>query len=129
MRPRTHRYRAEQYIWLLTADPPICRAGRPIEVLNSCERRRRDEVCWCRVAVRDVVDDLELVGRPDLGEWFESELEADDVADLAERLHAIAPGNGDDAALERVMALANILRRVADHGSGLTDRYADDVDP
>lgn len=125
---RKRRYRAEQYIWLLTADPPICRSGRPLEVLDSCERRRRDLVCWCRVAVRDIADDLDAVGCGDLADEFEAELDSDDVAELAERLASVGRTAEDREAGERVAAAAEILERIAEAGSGLSDRHADDVD-
>lgn len=125
---QTRRYRAEQYVWLLTADPPICREGRPIEVLQNCDRQRRNERCWCRLLVRDVADDLEQIGRGDLAEFLESGLEADDVSDVAGRLRSAATlAQGTDEC-DRLIAVSYDLERIADRGSGLTDRYSDDVD-
>ena len=128
MTSRGRRYRAEQYIWLLTADPPICRDGRPVEVLNNCDRQRRGERCWCRVLVREVADDLDHIGQGDVSEFLEAGLEADDVSDVAARLRsAAALAEGTDES-DRVIAVSYDLERIADRGSGLTDRYADDVD-
>jgi len=78
--------------------------------------------------VRDVADDLEQIGRGDLAEFLESGLEADDVSDVAGRLRSAATlAQGTDEC-DRLIAVSYDLERIADRGSGLTDRYSDDVD-
>jgi len=80
------------------------------------------------VTVRDVADDLDAVGHGHLADEFDAELDADDVGDLAERLATAARAAAGQEAGERIGAVAELLDRIAEHGSGLTDRYADDVD-
>lgn len=123
--------RVELYRWLLTADPPICGRGNPSAVLNMCERRRRDEECWCRFDVIEVADDLEAAGAPGLVEWLNDDLEPDDVAALADELAATVARAGSAVELdgtERGRKLERRFRRLVEAGVGLSDEYADDID-
>jgi hypothetical protein len=133
------RYQRADYRWLLLADPPICRGGRPEAVLNNCDRLRRGEVCWCRFETQEAVEDVEMVGEPGtLDDWLTAgDLEERDVEDLRDailrivkRRRAGSEALSEDAAgaVERLEALAVRLGRVVDRGSGLSDRHADDVD-
>jgi len=123
--------RVELYRWLLTADPPICGRGNPIVVLNSCERRRRDEECWCRFDVTEVADDLEAAGASGLVEWLNDDLEPDDVAALADELAttlARVEPTAEPDGNERGRKLERRIRRLVEAGVGLSDEYADDID-
>jgi hypothetical protein len=133
------RYQRADYRWLLLADPPICRGGRPEAVLNNCDRLRRGEVCWCRFETQEAVEDVAMVGEPGaLDDWLTAgDLEERDVEDLRDailrivkRRRAGSEALSEDAAgaVERLEALAVRLGRVVDRGSGLSDRHADDVD-
>lgn len=125
----TRRKRVELYRWLLTADPPVCKVGNPVTILNTCERRRRGEECWCRFDVVAVADDLEAVGADELVELLNDDLEPEDVELLAGRLAAAMGSQLDDAdAEERGTALVRRLSRVAKAGSGLSDAYAEEID-
>jgi hypothetical protein len=120
---------AEQYPWLLTADPPVCRVGTALAVLRRCERLGRDERCICRFQAADIADDLIAGGRPDLAEYFETALEPEDVEELAEKLSQIELGPPMDAGLaDRLTLVRADLRRLVRHGSGLTDTHSDDLD-
>ena len=68
---------AEQYPWLLTADPPVCSDGPALGVLRRCERLRRGEHCICRFAAADVAEDLTAAGAPQLAEFLDTTLEAE----------------------------------------------------
>ena len=64
-------FQRADYRWLLLADPPICRGGRPEVVLNNCDRLRRGEVCWCRFETQEAVEDVALIGAPGaLDDWL-----------------------------------------------------------
>lgn len=132
-------YQRADYRWLLLADPPICRGGRPEAVLNNCDRLRRGEVCWCRFETQEAVEDVAMVGEPGaLDDWLTAgDLEERDVEDLRDAILRIVKRrqSGSEAmtedaaaAAERLEALAIRLSRVVDRGSGLSDRHADDVD-
>jgi hypothetical protein len=132
-------YERADYRWLLLADPPICRGGRPEAVLNNCDRLRRGEVCWCRFETQEAVEDVAMVGEPGaLDDWLTAgDLEERDVEDLRDAILRIVKRRragsetlSEDAAgaAERLDALAVRLSRVVDRGSGLSDRHADDVD-
>ena len=133
MRPSRH----DKYNWLLTTDPPICAAGRPIVVLNACERRRRGGEGWCRFDVADIAQDLReqndaAAGR--LAGDLEDELEADEIDAIAEALAGVIARSrpGTAAAEDRLERLKQVharLLRVAEAGAGLTSRYVDDIDP
>jgi hypothetical protein len=133
-------YQRADYKWLLLADPPVCRPGRPLAALNNCERRRKGEICWCRFSTSEIVDDLAAIGEPNLGdEWLTMDLEARDVEDfrdavktaaerLRQRSEATPVDQDTEDALERVSILVRRLNRLVENESGLNDRYADDVD-
>jgi hypothetical protein len=132
-------FQRADYRWLLLADPPVCRTGRPEAVLNNCDRLRRGEVCWCRFETQDAVEDIGIVGAAGaLDDWLTAgDLEDRDVEDLRDKILGIVSrvrAEGEAAseevagAIERLEALAARLGRLVDRGSGLSDRYADDVD-
>jgi hypothetical protein len=133
MRPTRH----DKYNWQLTADPPICAAGRPTVVLNACERRRRGGECWCRFDVADIAQDLREEADPAatrLAADLEDELEADEVEAIAEAFAAVIARSRPRTAaaedrLERLKQVHARLQHVAEAGAGLTSRYTDDIDP
>jgi hypothetical protein len=103
------RYRAEQYPWLLTADPPICRVGPALAVLRRCERLRREEPCLCRFAAADIADELERSGAPELAEYLASRLEPEDVDELVRRLHAHRARETGDSDLDESLARLDVI--------------------
>jgi len=122
--------RADKYPWLLTADPPVCAGGRPVAVLNRCPRRRREQECHCRFDPAEIAEDLEELGAGQLARTLEDSLEPDEVEDFIEELQrCLAQAKGDEDCVERVRALVARLQRLVEAEAGLTDRYADDVDP
>ncbi len=132
-------FQRADYRWLLLADPPICRGGRPVAVLNNCDRLRRAEVCWCRFETQEAVEDVAMVGEPGaLDDWLTAgDLEDRDVEDLRDAVLRIvkrvrsgsdAPSDDAAGAADRLEALAVRLSRLVDRGSGLSDRYTDDID-
>jgi hypothetical protein len=120
---------AEQYVWLLTADPPVCAVGPALGTLRRCDRLRRGEHCFCRFAAADIAEDLAAAGAPDLAAFLEMPLEPDDVEELRDGLEQVDLDEiGDEALAERLTTLLADLRRLVRVGAGLTDRYADDLD-
>ena len=126
---RSGRVRADQYGWQLTADPPVCRDGPALGILRRCELLRRGERCFCRFAAADLAEDLAAAGAPELGEYFDTALEPEEVEVLAERLGRLELGTiADEDLSDRLRLLRLDLERLARAGSGLTDRFADDLD-
>jgi RNA polymerase sigma factor (sigma-70 family) len=126
------RFDRSAFVRLLTADPPVCRGGRPLEVLANCDRMRRGEPCWCRFEAETIADDLDAIAASDLSEWLTDTLEPEDVetfADDLERAVNVARAKSfDDDAVQRVVHLHTGLRRLVRAGAGLTDRHSDDLD-
>lgn len=130
--------RAELYDRLLTADPPVCALGKPVEVLQRCERRRRSQDCVCRFDANEISDDGLLIGFADLGAYMNGESEPLEVEDFARALayglaRAATTGpTGDavewEAATDRLRRVEHRLRVLVAHEAGLTDRYSDEVD-
>jgi hypothetical protein len=132
-------FQREDYRWRLLADPPVCRAGRAEVVLNNCDRSRRGEVCWCRFETQEAIEDVALVGAPGaLDDWLTvGDLDEGDVEDLRSAIDnllkrsraAIEAPSADFAdACDRLERLVTRLARLVDRGSGLSDRFDDDVD-
>jgi len=132
MSSRYVRFDRPPFLRLLTADPPVCRGGRPLEVLANCDRLRRGDPCWCRFEAEAIVEDLEAIGAPALSDWLTDTLEPEDVeafADEIERaINGARPRSEDDDAVQRVAHWHVRLRRLVRAGAGLTDRYSDDLD-
>ncbi|MEX0629624.1 MAG: hypothetical protein WEE67_04195 [Chloroflexota bacterium] len=132
MSNRYVRFDRSAFVRLLTADPPVCRGGRPLEVLANCDRVRRGEPCWCRFEAETIADDLEAIAATDVSEWLTDTLEPEDVeafADDLERAVNLAEArSADDDAVQRVAQLHARLRRLVRAGAGLTDRHSDDLD-
>jgi hypothetical protein len=123
------QYRAEQYPGLLTADPPICAVGQALSVLRRCDRIRRGEGCLCRIYSADVAEDLIDAGAVTQAEYLTAALEPEDVEALVDELQAFKFDRlSDDDLRARLEALTAQLARLVRHGSGLTDRYSDDLD-
>ena len=130
------RFQRADYRWILLADPPVCRAGRPISVLNNCDRLRRDQACWCRFETEPIVEDAARLGAAGaLDDWLTAgDLEDRDVEDLRDAVATLSRRAGkpaDDeaaAALDRMQILLRNLDRLVERGSGLIDRYADDLE-
>lgn len=127
--PLNRQYRAEQYPGLLTADPPICAVGQALSVLRRCDRIRRGEGCLCRIYSADVAEDLIDAGAVTQAEYLTAALEPEDVEALVDELQAFKFDRlSDDDLRARLEALTAQLARLVRHGSGLTDRYSDDLD-
>lgn len=132
------RFQRADYRWRLLADPPVCRAGRPEMVLNNCELVRRGQVCWCRFESAEINEDLEAIGATGAADdWLTAgDLEARDVEELRDAIRAILEraskkanlSDDESAAVDRLLGLAKRLDRLVERDSGLSDRYADDVD-
>jgi len=132
-------YQRADYRWLLLADPPVCRGGRPETVLNNCDRLRKGETCLCRFETQEIVDDLVLAGSAGaLDDWLTAgDLDEQDVEEMQSKVASIvrqaragdseAPADAV-AALDRLELLGRRLGRLMERGSGLSDRYADDLD-
>ena len=132
-------FQRADYRWILLADPPVCRSGRPEVVLNNCDRLRRGEVCRCRFETQEIVEDLGLIDAGGaLDDWLTvGELDERDVEDLRDALRKVVErsrsgresASADAAdAIDRLDQVTLCLSRLVDHGSGLSDRYADDLD-
>lgn len=123
------RYNPNQYPWLLTSDPPVCRSGPALAVLRRCERLRRGDRCVCRFGAADIAEDLERAGVPELAEYFATSLEPEDVEDLASKLRRLDPSRLADTDLgDELTRLLHDLGRLVEAGAGLTDRFSDDLD-
>jgi hypothetical protein len=137
------RYERRDYRWLLTADPPVCRAGRPIVVLENCDRLRREESCWCRFDVAEIAEDLDVIGYRKIAEdWLHDHLEPEDVeafrdevASAIERAMRVSVTQDDalvktevEHGIERVRSLRARLDRLVEREAGMTDRYSDDLE-
>lgn len=130
---------AELYDRLLTADPPVCAAGKAVAVLQQCERRRRDQECLCRFDANEIAEDAAGLGCAEVGEYVSGELEPDDVEDFARAVAACLDDrssgtaatdpDGVAAAMERLRRVEGRLGVLVRHEAGLTDRYSDDIDP
>jgi hypothetical protein len=132
-------FQRADYRWRLLADPPVCRGGRAEVVLNNCDRLRRGEVCWCRFETQEAIEDVALVGAPGaLDDWLTTgDLDERDVADLHEAIDKLvkrtlaaseAPSADVADACDRLERLVTRLGRLVERGSGLSDRFDDDVD-
>jgi hypothetical protein len=126
------RFERTNFVRLLTADPPVCRAGRPLEVLANCERLRRGEVCWCRFEAEAIADDFEAIHAAHLTDWLTDAMDPADVDEFAgdiDKAIAVARAThiGDDD-VQRVVHLRARLGRLVQAGAGLTDRYSDELD-
>ncbi len=135
-------YERRDYVWLLTAEPPVCRSGASRIILTRCERLTRGEVCLCRFNVAEMGDDLTAIGATDLVEkWLGDRLEPEDVeafrvdVDLAHQRAAqgtqtLPTEQRADAehAAERVKQLVTRLTVLTEQGAGLTDEFSDDLD-
>jgi hypothetical protein len=127
--PLGRQYRAEQYPGLLTADPPVCAVGQALSVLRRCDRIRRGEGCFCRVYSADVAEDLIAAGAVGQAEYLSASLGPEDVEALLDELQAFGFDRvADDDLRARVETLTAQLARLVRHGSGLTDRYSDELD-
>ena len=122
-------------VWLLTADPPVCRGGNPVAVLNACERRRRLEECLCRFDASSIAEQLGEIGCDEAADYFRDELSPEEVEEVASALEECSEGSSsdDEDANEDADAFVKGLRArlaiVVDAEAGLTARYAGEVDP
>ncbi len=121
-----------KYQWLMVADPPLCGSGPTLTRLRRCDRQNRGEQCDCRFLINDLAEDLADLQAESLLEWFEDDVDADDVVELVREIEGAidradrTTGAGESA--ERGRWWVARLRRVASAGSGLTGRYSDDLD-
>lgn len=130
--PMRRRSITAKYQWLMVADPALCGPGPTLTRLRRCDRQNRGEQCDCRFLINDLADDLLDLGAESLLEWFEDDVDADDVEELVREIES-AINRGDRAgaageAAERGRWWVARLRRVSSAGSGLTGRYSDALD-
>lgn len=120
---------AEKYVWILTAEPPVCGGlGSSLQILQTCPRLRRDQHCYCRFDAGAISADLESIGATTVADWFASSLEPDDIPDLVRDLERVISRKIDDQDVaDRLGQLLVDLRRIEEHESGLTDEYSDDL--
>ena len=107
----------------------MCRIGPALAVLSRCERQRRGEDCHCRFEAGDIAEALEAAGAADLANYLATPLEPEDVEELARRLgqRRWDLPDGSDLA-DKIGKFRRDLDRLVRNGSGLTDRYSDDLD-
>jgi len=128
--------RTAKYIWRMAADPPLCGAGRTVQRILQCPLLRRGERCRCLFEVNEIIDDLTDAGAVDLGDWFEDDVDPDDVSQLTKdfrRVRAAVGGLQADAATkdeirQRLDVWIARFSEVEAAGAGLTGRYSDDLD-
>jgi hypothetical protein len=132
MSSRYVRFDRPPFVRLLTAEPPVCRGGRPLDVLANCDRLRRGEPCWCRFEAEAIAEDLGAIGADNLSDWLTDTLEPEDVEAFAEdverAINAAPTRAAEDDAIQRVVHWHARLRRLVRAGAGLTDQYSDDLD-
>lgn len=132
MSTRYVRFDRSAFVRLLTADPPVCRGGRPLDVLANCDRLRRGESCWCRFEAEAIAEDFDAIGADHMSDWLVDTLEPEDVEAFANDVdRAVALAQAKSAAdddLQRVVHLQARLRRLVHAGAGLTDRYSDELE-
>lgn len=126
----TARRRRAKSVWLLTADPPVCTAGRAVDVLSQCAELRRGNECVCRFDVAELEAPLRACGGDEAAEMLSDRLEPEDVEDLLRLTQqCVRSGHGTEEARQDVSALVARLRRLVARGSGLTDAYSDEIGP
>lgn len=132
MSSRYVRFDRPPFIRLLTAEPPVCRGGRPLDVLANCDRLRRGDLCWCRFEAEAIAEDLGAIGAENLSDWLTDTLEPEDVEafanDVERAINAARARAAEDDAVQRVVHLHARLRQLVRTGAGLTDQYSDDLD-
>jgi hypothetical protein len=132
-------YERRDYVWLLTADPPLCREGDSLAVLRRCERLRRGEDCACRFDVSDITDDLtDIDARAIADEHLRDRLDSDEVVRFRDAVRqalaeartgaAAASALEREMAIERVVHLLNRLDRAVAGGAELTDEFSDELE-
>lgn len=114
----------------------MCGLGDPIAVLNACQRRRRGQMCVCRVSVTEVTEDLATAGCPEVAEALDADLEPEDVlafADAVEACRRRAESDPSDVprveAADRLGEFGQRLALLVDREVALSDRHAEDIDP
>lgn len=132
-------YERRDYVWLLTAEPPMCRDGDSLGVLRRCERLRRGQDCVCRFNTSDIADDLaDIEGGPIADQYLRDRLDSEDVVGFRNAVsQALAKARRDregatplerDMAIERVGHLLRRLDRVVASGAELTDEFSDELE-
>jgi len=84
MSSRYVRFDRPPFVRLPTAEPPVCRGGRPLDVLANCDRLRRGDPCWCRFEAEAIAEDLGAIGAENLSDWLTDTLEPEDVEAFAD---------------------------------------------
>jgi hypothetical protein len=128
--------RTAKYIWRMTADPLLCGPGKTVTKILQCPLPRRNETCHCLFEINEIVDDLTDANQVELAEWFEDDIDADDVgqlmADFRRAKAGVSPLNADPEAIEPIRQRLDVwLTRfglLQEAGAGLTGRYSDDLD-
>lgn len=121
-----------KYQWLMVADPLLCGSGPILSRLRRCDRLNRGEFCLCRFHINDLDEDVSAIGGNDVMEWFENDVDADDMDDLVKEIawrvaKAKSQRYADDV-IERAQRWLLRFQDVAMAGSGLTGRYSDELD-
>lgn len=132
-------YERRDYVWLLTAEPPLCRDGDSLAVLRRCERLRRGQDCVCRFNASDIADDLADIDAGTIADqYLRDRLDSGDVVRFRDAVNqALAETQRDpsgSAPLEREMAIERVghllsrLDRVIASGAELTDQFSDELE-
>ena len=116
----------------MVADPLLCGPGPTLTRLRRCSRLNRGEPCLCRFLINDLAEDLDEFGAETALEWFDSDIDPDDMEDLVRELKSViaaaqAKPVSDDG-LEKAQAWLARFRGLAVAGSGLTGRYTEELD-
>jgi hypothetical protein len=102
----------------MVADPPPCDPSNPRRALAYCEKARHGQRCSCQFELAAIAEDLEDLGLGESTTEFESELDADSLADLTEDLlNQILGWQGGSAV--RLREELVLLQELARQGSGV----------
>lgn len=128
--------RTAKYLWRMAADPLLCGPGKTVPRILQCPLPRRGETCRCLFEINDILDDLTDAGQVDVAQWFEDEIEPDDVGQLIADFRRAKVGvtrlSADADVKDQIRQRLDVwLTRFAlleEAGAGLTGRYSDDLD-
>lgn len=129
--------RTAKYIWRMAAQPLLCGPGKTVPGILRCPLPRRGDTCRCLFEINDIVDDLTDAGHVDVAEWFEDEIDADDVGQLIadfRRAKVDATHLSPDAEVvkeqirQRLDVWITRFTLLQEARAGLTGQYSDDLD-
>jgi hypothetical protein len=128
--------RTAKYLWRMTADPLLCGGGPQLARLMRCPLPSRGGQCRCRFEINEIIEDLGDAQALEVAGWFETDIDADDVPQLiadfrtarigTERLAGVGANTED--LVSRLDAWSDRFRELEATQTGLTGRYADDLD-